>query len=163
MPQRNDLSRSLVARQATDGMRPRGSGSQRTLCWREMDSNHRSLSRRSRFLLRKANWGEPKKFMGYRQFESISLQQRVRLSRASAFEGRQSRLLRGCASERVHVRDPKGLPEAIRGVRHVFGDRPGAQHDLDRVYGPIRGSRRTAAVLQRLGDQFHRAMRKARR
>jgi hypothetical protein len=33
MPQPNDLSRSLVARQATDGMRSRGSGSQRTLCW----------------------------------------------------------------------------------------------------------------------------------
>jgi hypothetical protein len=35
----NDLSRSLVARQATDGMRSRGSGSQRTLCWRKADSN----------------------------------------------------------------------------------------------------------------------------
>jgi hypothetical protein len=30
------------------------SGSQRTLRWREMDSNHRSLSRASRFILRKA-------------------------------------------------------------------------------------------------------------
>src|SRR5205807_1521812 len=32
-------------------------GLHRTRCWREMDSNHRSLSRRSRFLLRKANCG----------------------------------------------------------------------------------------------------------
>ena len=31
--------RHEVTRQATDGMRSRGSGSQRTLCWREMDLN----------------------------------------------------------------------------------------------------------------------------
>jgi hypothetical protein len=34
---------------------PRKSGSQWTRRWREMDSNHRFLVRRSRFLLRKAN------------------------------------------------------------------------------------------------------------
>jgi len=43
-------------------------GSQRTLRWREMDSNHRSLSRPSRFILRKVNCagidGRPKKFGG---------------------------------------------------------------------------------------------------
>ena len=29
-----------------------------TLCWREMDSNHRSLSRRNWFVLRNSNWGD---------------------------------------------------------------------------------------------------------
>jgi hypothetical protein len=36
---------------------PRKSSSHQTLCWREMDSNHRYLARRSRFRLRKANCG----------------------------------------------------------------------------------------------------------
>jgi len=56
-----------------------------TLRWREMDSNHRFLARKSRFLLWKANCGDrtgvAKKgcfFMRYRWFESISLQRRVR-------------------------------------------------------------------------------------
>src|SRR6202043_2574276 len=48
--------------------------------WREMDSNHRSPARKSRFLLRKANCGtergQPKRvvLMRYRWFESFSLQ-----------------------------------------------------------------------------------------
>jgi hypothetical protein len=54
-------------------------GERRTVCWREMDSNHRSLSRGSRFILRKVNWaidGAAKKFWrGYRWFESISLRE----------------------------------------------------------------------------------------
>jgi hypothetical protein len=53
------------------------SGSQRTRRWREMDSNHRFLSRGSWFMLRKVNWGstgQPKNFAGDRWFESISLQ-----------------------------------------------------------------------------------------
>src|SRR6267378_2586387 len=37
--------RHEVTRQATDGMRSRGSGSQRTLCWRKKDSNPRSPAR----------------------------------------------------------------------------------------------------------------------
>jgi hypothetical protein len=52
-----------------------------TLRWREVDSNPRSLSRASRFILRKVNWGgstgQPKNFAGYRWFESISLQRGV--------------------------------------------------------------------------------------
>jgi len=43
------------------------SSSQPTRCWRDMDSNHRSLSRGSRFILRKVNWGidgAAKKFCG---------------------------------------------------------------------------------------------------
>ena len=39
--------RHEVTRQATDGMRSRGSGSQRTLCWRGPDSNHQSRVRKS--------------------------------------------------------------------------------------------------------------------
>ena len=58
------------------------SSSQPTRCWRDMDPNHRSLSRGSRFILRKVNWGidgAAKKILrGYQWFESISLQQRVR-------------------------------------------------------------------------------------
>ena len=56
-------------------------GSLRTQRWREMDSNHRSLSRGSRFILRKVNCGgidgAAKKFCGYRWFESVSLQRGV--------------------------------------------------------------------------------------
>ena len=51
-----------------------------TLCWREMDSNHRSLSRGSRFILRRwiggIDGGSQKNSAGYRWFESISLQRR---------------------------------------------------------------------------------------
>ena len=47
-----------------------------------MDSNHRFLSRGNRFILQKVNCGgidgAAKKFCGYRWFESISLQRRVR-------------------------------------------------------------------------------------
>src|SRR3954451_25253945 len=51
-------------------MRWREEGSsQRTLRWREMDSNHRSPARKSRFLLRKANCGtergQPKRVVSY--------------------------------------------------------------------------------------------------
>jgi hypothetical protein len=48
-----------------------------------MDSNHRSLARKSRFLLRKANYGDQRGsqkglfLTRYRWFESISLQRRV--------------------------------------------------------------------------------------
>ena len=53
--------------------------------WREMDSNHRSLSRESRFILRKVNCGRidgaAKTFCGYRWFESISVQRRESVSR----------------------------------------------------------------------------------
>ena len=47
---------------------PNGSTSSMTRRWREQDSNHRSLSRGSRFILRKLNCaeidGRPKKFGG---------------------------------------------------------------------------------------------------
>ena len=46
-------------------MQKADAGERRTLRWREMDSNHRSPARKSRFLLRKANCGtergQPKK------------------------------------------------------------------------------------------------------
>jgi hypothetical protein len=40
-----------------DGMPPENSSSHHTHCWREQDSNHRFLSRRTPVLLRKANCG----------------------------------------------------------------------------------------------------------
>ena len=44
-------------------------GERRTVRWREMDSNHRSPARKSRFLLRKANCGtereQPKRVVSY--------------------------------------------------------------------------------------------------
>src|SRR5262249_53005092 len=80
-----------VTRQATDGVRSRGSGSQRTLCSREMDSNHwfpvaigqvrtpewRSL-RRNTGLIRFGRGTQRRPVARNRWFESISLQRRVR-------------------------------------------------------------------------------------
>jgi hypothetical protein len=60
-----------------------GTESLRILRWREMDSNHRSLARNSRFLCGRriagTGQGQPKGLflMRYRWFESISLQRRV--------------------------------------------------------------------------------------
>ena len=59
-------------------------GSFLTRCWREMDSNHRSLARKSRSWWGRRLTGDrngiPQKvasLTGYRWFESISLQRRV--------------------------------------------------------------------------------------
>src|SRR6516165_3835318 len=76
----------------------------------EMDSNHRSLSRGSRFILRKVNCGgidgAAKKFCGYRWFESISLQRRV------CCEPDQLRLLDVTRPEQPWLRDLDRLQEA---------------------------------------------------
>ena len=66
-------------------LQPLSSPLRQTACWREVDSNHRFLVRRSRFLLRKANCGGSNgggllKVVSLRAtdgFESISLQRRV--------------------------------------------------------------------------------------
>jgi hypothetical protein len=75
---------------------PGESSSQETRRWREMDSNHRSLARTSRFCRGRRIAGPngvPKGLfrMRYRWFESISLQQTVSLSPAAASEGREPR------------------------------------------------------------------------
>jgi hypothetical protein len=46
-----------MPRTSPSGLLSRGTESSQTHRWREMDSNHRFLVRRSRFLLRKANCG----------------------------------------------------------------------------------------------------------
>jgi hypothetical protein len=92
----------------------------RTHRWRETDSNHRSLSRESRFILRKVNWGidgAAKKILrGYRWFESISLQRRVKCE--PDFRGEQPRAIRFRAAS---------PPRAVSG-------RPAP---ISRIYTPI--------------------------
>jgi len=74
-----------------------------------MDSNHRSLSRGSRFILRKVNFagidGRPKKFLtGYRWFESISLQRGVmRTLSPSEYSGIGGRVHKGLPIEPIEA------------------------------------------------------------
>ena len=78
-----DIEAHGVERWLRTGMSMSSSGSHATRRWREMDSNHRSLARKSRFLLRKANYGDQRGSQKglfltlYRWFESISLHRRV--------------------------------------------------------------------------------------
>src|SRR3984957_6312865 len=79
--------------------------SQRTLCWREMDSNHRPPARKSRFLLRKANCGtergQPKRVVSYAvPMVRIHLPGKGGADKAARVLGQgrpsQSTTLRGC-------------------------------------------------------------------
>ena len=73
-----------------------------------MDSNHRSLSRGSRFRLRKVNCagidGPPKKLAGYRWFEAISL------------HGESSELLYGNRRSRDRPKAPDMTPMTDPGM-----------------------------------------------
>src|SRR4029077_8306824 len=78
-----------------------------SLRWREMDSNHRSPARKSRFLLRKANCGtergQPKRVVSYAvpmvriHLPPGASQVRTCLSREFVFLRREAAVFRGCA------------------------------------------------------------------
>jgi hypothetical protein len=124
-----------------------------------MDSNHRSLSRGSRLIVRNVNCGgstgQPKNFVGYRWFESLSLQRRVSCGSDFVAEtgtvgetgdlGRGERILRhrGDAPRRKG-----GIGQGIGGDRHTrSGSDPQRLRFSVRVFTP------TESTLRRLRNQ----------
>ena len=59
------------------------------------------------------------------------------------------------------MRNPERDAEPI-GCPPYLGHRPGAEHELDRINGPVRLRWGAVGVPDRLGDQFHAAVPKAR-